>query len=214
MQNELLDVNEVARRLSLTAHAVRSMVSRGELECVRLGKRKLRFEPAALERFVAARTRRSGGQPAHGEAGESRRLRNGLAALVDEHDLPPAFVACVAQLLQESADEGAPELVGKDGELWWTPRGLAHALGLVQLFGSEESAVARLAAWRGRRIGPPFVKLGSLQQSPILYEVAAARRWFAAQGVECAPEVAELALVRSTPRATLRHSAPTMEASL
>lgn len=207
----LLTAEDVAARLNLSAHAVRSAAYRGEIPCVRLGKRKVRFEPGAVERFVESRR---GDKPAE-RLDAARRLRNGMLALLDEHELPAAFVDAVGMLLREAQCEGQEELaVGEQGELYWTPRGLAHALGLVQLYGSEESAVARLMAWRRAKQGPPFIKIGATQQAPIFYEVHAARRWFESQRAECGPlEGMDALALRQTARVG-RHTSGRSSASV
>lgn len=66
------------------------------------------------------------------------------------------------------------------GALCWTPSALVRVLG----FGDDEESIARgvqrLASWRFRSDGPPFVKLGTEKSSPILYPIASSLDWFEA----------------------------------
>ena len=67
----LLDVQNVARTLSLSPWTVRRMIADGRLVPVRLGRRVL-VEPAEVERFVSGARKRSE-HPQDKSAGAERR---------------------------------------------------------------------------------------------------------------------------------------------
>ena len=48
----LLDVPQLAERLSITESAVRHMVYRRQIPFIRLGPRRLRFDPAAIDAWL------------------------------------------------------------------------------------------------------------------------------------------------------------------
>lgn len=52
----LLDLTEVANRLSLKRYVVADLVRQGRIESVQVSPRVRRVEPAALDRFVAERS--------------------------------------------------------------------------------------------------------------------------------------------------------------
>jgi excisionase family DNA binding protein len=56
MINEMMTYREAAIYLTVPIGSLYSMVARGEVPHVRLGKRTVRFRRAALEAWVAART--------------------------------------------------------------------------------------------------------------------------------------------------------------
>lgn len=51
----LLTYEQAGERLGLSARTVRERVEAGELEAVTVGKSRRRIEPAAVDRFIAAR---------------------------------------------------------------------------------------------------------------------------------------------------------------
>jgi excisionase family DNA binding protein len=79
----LLTAEQAARRLGLTAHWVYEAARRGELPCVRIG-RKVRFIPADLDAYVQAK--RAGAR--RRSAGNRRRCDSrptaGLRALISQ----------------------------------------------------------------------------------------------------------------------------------
>ncbi len=54
MTPKLLDVNELAEYLSLTPQAVRHMVYRRQVPFIRVGPRRLRFDPAEIDAWLEA----------------------------------------------------------------------------------------------------------------------------------------------------------------
>jgi excisionase family DNA binding protein len=48
----LLDVPQLAERLSVSEQAVRHMVYRRQIPFIRLGPRRLRFDPAAIDAWL------------------------------------------------------------------------------------------------------------------------------------------------------------------
>jgi hypothetical protein len=75
---ELLTALQVAARLGVTERAVLAYARTGQLERVVLGRRTIRFEPAAVDTFIASR--RTSLSP------NERRL-----AAETEGDFPPRF---------------------------------------------------------------------------------------------------------------------------
>ena len=79
------------------------------------------------------------------------------------------------------ANGGHPDEIatGPDGQICWTPRGLALVLGLVEEDTEREwkSALARLEKWRRGRKGPRFLKVASSVQAAILYVVGDVSAW-------------------------------------
>ena len=71
----LLTAEQAARRLGLTAHWVYEAARRGELPCVRIG-RKVRFIPADLDAYVQAKR---AGEAATGRSRPDWRRRPQLA---------------------------------------------------------------------------------------------------------------------------------------
>lgn len=53
MRPPLLDVNELADYLSLTPRAVRYMVDRRQIPFIRLGSKRLRFDLAEIDAWLA-----------------------------------------------------------------------------------------------------------------------------------------------------------------
>ncbi len=68
-----------------------------------------------------------------------------------------------------------------DGQLCVTPFGLGVVLGLVPADAADEKAAKaaerRLQRWRRDGLGPDFIKVGTLIQSPILYRLEAVQEW-------------------------------------
>lgn len=56
MEQELLTVEEVARRLSMSRQGVWSLIRSGALPAVRISPRRLRVHPGDLEKWVERRT--------------------------------------------------------------------------------------------------------------------------------------------------------------
>jgi excisionase family DNA binding protein len=52
----------VAKRLGISTWGAYELAKRGELPCVRLGKRRVRFDEAAIEAWIAAGGTRSDGE--------------------------------------------------------------------------------------------------------------------------------------------------------
>jgi excisionase family DNA binding protein len=66
----LMDARQVSKRLGVRLHRVYELIREGRLPCVRLG-RQVRFDPNALEDFIA-----SGGTKDRGQARTAEVDRN------------------------------------------------------------------------------------------------------------------------------------------
>jgi len=60
----LLKVRQVAQQLSVEVQTVYTMASRGELPCMRVGRRAVRFRPEALEKYLKDREKEAYGTAA------------------------------------------------------------------------------------------------------------------------------------------------------
>lgn len=77
MEGALLGSEEAAALLRIKQRTVQAMAKRGELPCVRFGKRIIRFDPADLRRWIDGR--KSGPNASCSSASDLVECRNGQA---------------------------------------------------------------------------------------------------------------------------------------